>query len=371
MAAAGSVANPVDLLGDAGPDVYATTIESVLADPSVDAAIAIHAPTLVADADAVAAAIAGVRTDKALVSVIVGRGRGLLVTDDDAGVPVFGAVEQAVAALGHAAAYGAWRARPEDEEPERDDIDQSTVMATIAKVVAGAPGGRWLSADETATVLEAYGIPVVGSAEVVNADEARAAARTLGYPVALKAQGPDLVHKSDVGGVLLNLGSARAVEQAWTHMKAALGPSMTHGLVQRMASPGVELIAGIVRDETFGPLVVFGIGGTIAELIGDRTVRVAPLSDAAADEAVHSVRCSPLLTGYRGSEPVDVEAVTDLLVRLGLLARDVPEIVELDLNPVIASPEQIVVVDARIRVRPAVPTGGHVRQLSPPRPDGG
>jgi len=369
MAAAGSAANPVDLLGDAGPMVYAQTIEATLADPAVDAAIVIHAPTLVADPDAIAAAIADVTTEKPVLAVLVGRDRGLLATGEHTGVPVFGAVEQAIAALGHATAYGQWRARPEDVEPERSDIDHAHATSVVSGVLAEVPDGRWLSARETADVLEAYGIPFVGTAEVADAEEAKDAARRFGYPVVLKAQGPDLVHKSDVGGVSLGLRSSRAVEHAWEKMRASLGASMTHGLVQHMASPGVELIAGIVRDDTFGPLVLFGIGGTIAELIGDRTVRVAPLSDADADAAVHSLRCAPLLTGYRGSEPVDVVALTDLLVRLGLMARDVPEVVELDLNPVIASPEQIVVVDARIRIRPAVADGSMLRQLAPPRPN--
>jgi len=131
--------------------------------------------------------------------------------------------------------------------------------------------------------------------------------------------------------------------------------------VQRMAAPGVELIAGVVRDETFGPLLLFGIGGTMAELLGDRTVRVAPLSARDAADAVRSLRATPLLTGYRGSEPVDVAGLEDVLVRLGLLAQDLPELAELDLNPVIASPNGIVAVDARIRI---VPSPGVPRELA-------
>jgi acyl-CoA synthetase (NDP forming) len=153
-------------------------------------------------------------------------------------------------------------------------------------------------------------------------------------------------------------------------MKGRLGSTMTGALLQPMAGDGVELIAGIVRDDTFGPLIVFGMGGTMAELIGDRAVRVAPIADAEAREVVGSLRCSPLLTGYRGSDPVDVSALADLLVRLGLLARDVPEIAELDLNPVIAKPGGIVTVDARVRVSPPTSNSDStaVRRLAPPRP---
>ncbi len=188
------------------------------------------------------------------------------------------------------------------------------------------------------------------------------AATRIGFPVALKAQGPDLVHKSDVGGVMLGLQSAAEVEQAWATMKERVGSGMTAAVVQRMAGVGVELIAGVVRDDLFGPLVLFGMGGTMAELIRDRAVRVAPVGESEAMEVVRSLRCSPLLEGYRGAEPVDVAALGDLLVRLGLLARDVPEISELDLNPVIASPGGIVAVDARVRIAPPPP---NARSSSP------
>jgi len=206
---------------------------------------------------------------------------------------------------------------------------------------------------------------------VDSAGSAAMAADRLGYPVVLKAQGPDIVHKSDVGGVMLGLASAGEVEAAWATMKERVGASMTAAVVQQMAGAGVELIAGVVRDESFGPLVLFGMGGTIAELIRDRALRVAPVGDAEALEVVRSLRCSPLLEGYRGAEPVDVGALADVLVRLGLLAGDVPEIAELDLNPVIASPGGIVAVDARIRValplaNVAESTG--TRHLAPPRP---
>ena len=367
-----SVANPVDLLGDAGATTYGDAIDLVLADPGVDAAVVIHAPTLVADADEVAAAIAVVTIQaKPVVAVIVGRDRGLLQSSGRRPTPLFGAVEPAVAALGHAVTYAQWRARPQEAPPARPDIDVGAARRIFSSPLERALAGGWLNADEIATIFAAYRVPMIESEVVTDVAGARAAAVRIGYPVALKAQGPALLHKTEVGGVALGLGSEAAVEQAWAEMKARTGPAMTGGLVQRMARPGVELIAGVVRDETFGPLVLFGMGGTMAELLGDRTVRVAPLSDVEAADAVGSLRCMPLLTGYRGSEPVDLDAVQDLLVRLGLLARDVPEVAELDLNPVIASPEGVVVVDARVRVAPAPAQAGGLagtRSLAPPRP---
>jgi acyl-CoA synthetase (NDP forming) len=369
-AASASVTNPVDMLGDAGPAIYAEAVACGLADPNVDAAIVVHTPTLVADPDAIAEAIAAVATDKPIVSVLIGRERGLLAGPERP-VPVFGSVESAVAALGHVVSYARWRERPVEDEPTRPDIRLDVARTVVDGALAATPAGRWLAPLEVSLLLGAYGVPVIASEAVLEVTEATCAAGRLGYPVALKAQGAGLVHKTDVGGVALGLRTAAEVERAWAEMKQRLGPDMTGAVVQRMAGIGVELIAGIVRDDTFGPLVLFGMGGTMAELIGDRAVRVAPIAETEAVEVVLSLRCSPLLTGYRGSEPVDVAGLAELLVRLGLLARDVPELAELDLNPVIATAAGVVAVDARVRVTPPPPnpiefTG--TRRLAPPRP---
>ena len=367
LAAASSVNNPVDLLGDARPSIYAGAIATVAADDAVDALIVIHSPVLVADTDAVAAAIASADAHgKPVVAVLVGRDRGMLEA-----VPVFGAIEPAVLAVGHAAAYGHWRIRPSEPEAVRGDIDTSAVHDLVDDALMSDPAGRWLSPQEVSVVLGSYGVPVVSTEVVTTLDAATQAARGIGFPVALKADGPDVLHKTDVGGVALGLQSARAVERAWKSMRASVGPAMTGAVVQAMAKPGVELIAGVVRDDTFGPLVLVGLGGTMAELIGDRVIRIAPLTDHEAEEAVRSLRCAPLLTGYRGSPPVDVGGIVDVVVRLGLLARDNPRIRELDCNPLIAGPGGVVVVDARIRVGPAdaqaLQTAG-IRTLPSPRP---
>jgi acetyl coenzyme A synthetase (ADP forming)-like protein len=369
---AASTSNPVDLLGDASPSTYSDAIAAVAEDADVDALVAIHAPTLVADPDAVAAAIATAHTNgKPLVAVIIGRDRGLLAGGDEARVPVFGSVEPAIAALGHAVTYAAWCARPAEPEPSRGDVDLDAARALVDGVLADDPAGRWLTPGEIGALLGSHRIPHLDGTIVHDEDAARAAARRAGYPVALKADGDDLVHKSDVGGVALGLRSAKAVTKAWHDMTSVIGPKMTGALVQPMARPGVELIAGVVRDDSFGPLIVFGMGGVTAELLRDRGVRVAPLSELDARELVQSLRGAPLLTGYRGAQPVDVASVVDLLVRLGLLARDVPQIRELDLNPVIASEDGVVAVDARVRVAPVTvgPFGtGASRRLAPPRP---
>ena len=176
------------------------------------------------------------------------------------------------------------------------------------------------------------------------------AASSLGYPVAAKAHGTDLIHKSDVGGVRLGLNSPADVLGAFAAMRSTLGDRMQGVVVQPMAAPGVETIVGLIHDESFGPLVLFGSGGTAVELFGDRTLRVLPITDVDASELVRSLRSSPLLFGYRGAPAVDVAGLEDLLVRVGRLAEDIPEIAEMDLNPVIVSPSGVVAVDAKLRL---------------------
>ena len=184
---------------------------------------------------------------------------------------------------------------------------------------------------------------------------AAAIARTLGFPVALKAVAPGLVHKTDVGGVRLGITTARAVERAVREMRETVGPGMNGIVVQPMARPGLELIVGITHDPNFGPLVLFGAGGTGAELQRDTALAIPPLTDVDVDEMLRSLRISPLFFGYRNTEPVDVAALADLVSRIGRLADDIDEIAELDCNPVIVSPDGVVVVDAKVRLRTPTP----------------
>jgi acyl-CoA synthetase (NDP forming) len=363
-------ANPVDLLGGAGPSAYAQAIAIVMDDPGVDALLVIYAPTLVSDPDGVALVVAEAAESaaKPLVAVLTGRDRSVLSSGRVGGVPVFGAVEPAVAALGRTMEYAAWRRRPVDPGPELSGIDRPRAHEIVADIIGESPGGRWVEPALTAALLCTYGISVVATEVVHDLRAARAAARRVGYPIALKASGPTLIHKTDVGGVVLGVAGPAALGRAWESMTSAVGNAMTDAIVQPMAERGVEMLAGAVRDPTFGPLVVFATGGTTAELIGDRVVRAAPLSKADAREAICALRCAPLLTGYRGSTPVDMDAVEDLLVRVGLLSAEVTEVAELDLNPVIATPAGAVVVDAKLRIAPSPLHSATTRHLAPPRP---
>jgi acyl-CoA synthetase (NDP forming) len=193
---------------------------------------------------------------------------------------------------------------------------------------------------------------VVASHIVDSADDAVKIAEQFGYPVALKAAAPDIVHKTDVGAVMIGLAGARDVEYAYETMQQQFGDAMGGAIVQPMIKAGVETIVGVTHDPSFGPLVLFGMGGTTAELLGDRTLRILPLTDEDAHEVVRQLRGSPLLFGYRGRPPVDVAALEDLLLRVGRLAEDVPEVAEMDLNPVLVTEQGAIAVDVKVRVAP-------------------
>jgi acyl-CoA synthetase (NDP forming) len=223
---------------------------------------------------------------------------------------------------------------------------------------------RWLDPSDVKALLGAYGIPVAESRLAGSPEEAVAEADAVGYPVALKAASAQLVHKTDVGGVALSLQTPDEVRQEFATMASRLGDRMGGAIVQAMAPVGVETIVGVVHDPSFGPLVMFGTGGVVVELFGDRSFRILPLTDLDAAELVRSVRGSPLLFGYRGSAEVDVAALEDLLLRVGQLAEDIPEVAEMDLNPVIVWPGGALAVDAKVRLAPGGPeTDPTVRML--------
>ncbi len=210
--------------------------------------------------------------------------------------------------------------------------------------------GGWQPHSRIADLLGRYGIPVVPTVTAYSATESVDAADRLGYPVVLKAADPNLVHKSDVGGVKLRLTDAAAVTAAYGEISSALETPRPAVLVQPMATGQVELVAGIAHDRLFGSLVMLGLGGVHTELFADRAFTLVPMTDLDAGRMWRSLRASPLLTGYRGSPAVNIEAVEQLLLRLGRLAEDLPEVAELDLNPILVSSEGAVVVDAKLRL---------------------
>jgi len=354
-----SVRNPIDLVAAATAADFERALRIVLNDPEISALLVIFTPPLVTRADDVARAVAAVAAeagDTPLIACFLGqagvpeilRGDGTRRT-----VPSFAFPEAAARALGRAADLADWRQRPEGTVPEFADIEIEPSRALLARVLSENPSGCWLDAESAQSLLSHFGIDVAALRLASDADEAQHAATELGYPVALKAAAPDLVHKSDCGGVVLNLADENEVRAAFESMVARLGDDMGGAIVQRMLPPGVETIVGSTQDPRFGPLVLFGMGGVTAELLADHALRIVPLTDVDAREQVRSLRGSPLLFGYRGSPPVDVAAAENLLLRVGQLADALPEVVEMDLNPVVVGVAGAVAADVKVRVEPA------------------
>ena len=338
-----SLANPVDMLGSATADTYERVLPVLLADPGIDALIVLFVPPVVAGADEVAEAIsravaAGARRDKPVLASVISAG-GTPAALLRGTVTPFAYPESAARSLGRVAERAEWLRRPQGRLPEIPRVD---VVAARA-VVAGA-ADRWLTPDETRRLLDAYSLPLVPERRAESVDATVAAAAELGFPVVVKSAVPG-VHKTEIGGVALDLRDEDAVRVA----AARIGPPL---LVQPLVRGGVELLVGAVNDPVFGPLVALGPGGTFAELIGDAGFRLAPLTDVDAEELVSAGKAGLLVDGFRGAVPADRQAVVDVVLRIGLLIADLPEVAEVDLNPVIAGAEGCIAVDARIRCAP-------------------
>jgi len=344
MPAEGSTANPVDMLGSANAKSFRAVLPIVLADPGIDAVIALFVPTVGIDEDEVGAAISAAAAeaagDKTVLCAFLSAKGAPASLRSAAPVPSFSYPEAAARALGRAAERGDWLRRPTGTIPELD-VDRDAAEAVVAEAL-GAGDEAWLEPSQARRMLEAYGIPVVPERVVDSADAAVAAATELGFPVVVKSAAAG-AHKTESGGVALNLVDEDEVRTAVERIGVPV-------LVQPMVSGGAELLAGAVQDPVFGPLVAFGPGGVLAELIGQAQFRLAPLTDRDAKELVRADKAGRLVAGFRGNPPADEDALVDVLLRLSKLAEDVPEVSELDLNPVMALSDRCISVDARVKV---------------------
>jgi acyl-CoA synthetase (NDP forming)/RimJ/RimL family protein N-acetyltransferase len=343
--------NPVNLTADAPAERIAAAAETVLADDGVDAVVVVYTPPFGSGREETCRAIARAagRAAKPVVVCVLGHDGAL-----DGGVPCYAFPEQAVQALGRVVEYVRRRDRPASAEPWswcRDDA----ASAIIRRELAEHPEGRWLDHATASRLLACYGVHVAESIGVDGPESAAEAAGLTGLPAAVKATGPELVHKSDVGGVALGLVTQADVARAYREMAERIGPAMTGAIVQRMAENGVEIIVGGVEHASFGPLLMVGMGGRAAELLTDRTFRVPPVSRRDAAEMLRELRCFPLLDGYRGRPKVNVAALEEQIVRVARLLDEVPEVAELDLNPVIVTPRGAAAVDIRLRLAPIPP----------------
>ncbi len=364
---AASIANPIDMVASAGPDAYRQAIEIALADTETDALLVIYAPVDAQQSVATIAAIRGgilaARSTGAprkpiLACVMADPGRPQPFEVGDEQVPVYGFPENAVRALGKATAYAEWRRQPAGLLWGFEDVYPDEARA-ICRGAAAARGEDWLTDEELRRVLHAFGLPICVSAMARSAEDAAAGAAVIGFPVVAKIVSPRVQHKTEIGGVILDLQNADDVHRAYATLiagaKAAGVQDTVDGvMIQPMLTGGVETMIGVTADRLFGPLVGFGLGGIHVELMRDVRFRIAPLTDRDADELLHESRGFPLLEGYRGRPAADVAALRDVLLRVSRLADEIPEIVELDLNPVMALPagHGCRIVDARIKVKP-------------------
>ncbi len=351
--------NPVDVIGDADPDRFAFALRTVAADPGVDSLIAILTPTAVIEPEETARRIIAVRQetpDKPLAAVFLG---GPEVQEavsqlSKAGIPSYTFPEPAVSAIEGLTRYAQLRARDRGRVVTFDDVDRQRVREIFREV--REDGRTVLLATEAAEVARAYGIPVAPSALASQPDEAERIAKELGFPVALKVMSPRILHKTDVGGVRLGLNSPEAVRSAFVSILDAVSrhlPGVTiYGIqVQKMVDPGTELIIGLNRDNQFGPLLACGLGGIYVNLLRDVAFRLAwQLTDTDIQEMLQETKAYTLLRGFRGEPPKDVDAVVEALARTAQLARDFPEIAELDMNPVMVYERGLAALDVKITI---------------------
>jgi len=341
LPAAANIHNPVDVLGDAKADRYADALNLVLADPGVDGVLIIVTPQTATEIVGTAELVvqASKRSDKPVLACWMGKqsaDAGIRVLSVNE-VPNYAFPERAVAAFGAMARYREALERPEMEIPQYD-VDKQAVGELLAKV--RAENRDSIGDAEAQAIMTAYGIPTPQSEVAPTVDDAVRAARRIGYPVVLKIASPDILHKSDVGGIIVNVrgdeevrrGYDTLIERAREHSPDA---TIWGVQVQEMVTDAREVIIGMNRDPQFGPVIMFGLGGIYVEVLRDVTFRVAPMSEDQARAMVGSIRSYPLLRGVRGQEPADVDAVVDTILRVSQLATDFGDIAELDINPLL------------------------------------
>ena len=382
---------PVDTSPVVTTDTFRACVEKVAADDGVDAVLAVAVPTAFSD---LSAAVAAAVVSKPLAVALLDQAEsvtrlkrqpvaqpasglnagtsaahGAPAADPRAadqaaaiidvaaaavtGVPCYADPGNAARALGHAVRYQAWRRRQRGKVPELDGLRAADARTLVTGFLAGSPAGGWLPEGQAADLLSCYGVPVIPTVAAASEQEAVEAAGQLGGRVVLKAEAEGRVHRTDAGGVRVDLRTPEEVAEGYRTLAEDFGPRLQRVLVQPMLAGGVEVVIGVVQEPVFGPLVVFRLGGVATEVLGDHEARLTPLTDTDADAMISSVRAAPLLFGHRGIPPVDTAALADALLRVSRLVNDLPEVSELDLNPVVAREDGVYSVNVRVRVSPA------------------
>jgi acetyltransferase len=354
--------NPVDVLGDAPPDRFAKAVEIVLKDKNVDAVLVILTPQAMTDPTATAVAV-GKAANHAHKPVLAAWMGGRVVADgiqilNNAGIPTYNTPEKGVRAFMHLVSYARnleiLHETPKDL-PLEFTLDRQRLRGVFDTILS--EGGEILSENVSKAFLESYEIPVTKAQAARTADEAVEVAHHLGYPVVLKIHSPQITHKTDVGGVMLNVGSDEKVRTAFeqiTHRAKEKRPDadIIGVTVQKMITypNSFELIMGTKKDPIFGSVIMIGMGGVAAEVFQDRALGLPPLNEALARRMLESLKSWPLLQGYRGKPGANIDKLIEIIMRFSYLVADYPEIKELDINPLLVTPEEVVALDARVVV---------------------
>ncbi len=355
-----SVENPVDVIGDAKEDRYEAAIKYVLEDTSVDGAVIICTPTVFTDLEAIAKTIRDTvpRYGKPVTVSFMGtedieKASKIL---EEAGIPNYLFPEVAAKVLAKLCEYGWWIRRPLTEIKKYEDVDKEKTREIITK--AKSEKRSFLPEPESYEILRAYGFPLPPSFFAKSLEECIDVAKKIGFPLVLKIVSPDIIHKVDVEGVKLNIEDEKHLTRAYNEIMDRVKVNRPDAniwgvLVQKMIKGGKETIIGMKRDQLFGPVIMFGIGGVYVEAMKDVSFRIAPLRELAAKKMIREIKGFKIIEGYRGEPPSDIEAVAECLMRLSQLVLDFPEIEELDINPLIVlkKGEGSLVVDARIILR--------------------
>ncbi|MED7955074.1 bifunctional acetate--CoA ligase family protein/GNAT family N-acetyltransferase [Streptomyces sp. BE303] len=372
-----SARNPVDTTAAVGPAEMARCLKALERDRAVDALLVCLVPTALAttgDRDPVRALLDGpARHGVPDVAVLLDQQVPVryLTCADGGLLPAYSDTVAAARALVHARDRARWLAEPFAAEADVPGCDPDAARSMVGAHLAAHPDGGWLYPVATADLLDCYGLPLITSVWAPDEGTAAAAAeglRGLGHrgEVAMKAYWPGQVHKSAAGAVRTGLATDTDARTAFRRFGEQFGGRLSGAVVQPMAAPGVELLVGVVQDRVFGPLVVLGMGGTAADVLADRSARLAPLTEHDLTTMVTELRGAPLLSGPSGEPPVDLAAVRDVLARVSRLAADLPQLAEADLNPLIARPDGAVRVDARVRLEPRPSFDPYLRRLRRP-----
>ena len=345
-----SLGNPVDVVATGGPDHYFAAADTLLSEEETDMVLIYFVSAPFVDLDGIAARIkeANDKSTKPITAVVctIPKWQRLIDKLRASGIPVYEYAEDAARSLANMYRYTALRNRPTGDVPIFDDIDKDAAQAIVGKYVGK---GIYMTQAEAFALLGTYGIGAPKVAAVTGAGDLAAAADTVGFPCVLKVDSEDVLHKSDAGGVALNLGDMETLQAAFDKMEGTFGAGKGYVLMQQ-AAPGTELIIGVTESPGLGSLIMFGLGGIFVEVMKDVAFSLAPLSRPEAREQMRLIKGYPVLEGVRGTK-ADIPALEEMLCRVSRLAADFPQIVEMDLNPVFAYADGASAVDVRIKVK--------------------